>query len=239
MLESAITFAGWATGSKRAAERADAIQLAEVEWKEIWRKRPLSDAGELRSVYSRKTEVLALITEQARLTTAFEQAEEQVRASTQEQERIDDELALHPEPPDPTVLIAAIERAKSLGETENSLARLNSDIKRRMSDINRELGTLGLWSGSIEKLESLTTPMPSTIDEYARHWESADNARRELKQRLSHAQETTHKSFQAELERLTVKIGKVGEATLAEVRARRNELWQLIRASAFDQDSDA
>jgi uncharacterized protein YhaN len=76
--------------------------------------------------------------------------------------------------------------------------------------------------------------MPSSIDEYARHWESADNARRELKQRLSHAQETMHKS-QAELERLTVKIGKVSEGTLAEVRTRRNELWQLIRASAFDK----
>ena len=225
---------GTADRPKRAAERADAIQLAEVEWKEIWRKRPLTDAEELKTAYSRKTEVLALITEHARLTTALEQAEEQVRASTQEQERIDDELALHPEPPDPTVLIAAIERAKSLGETENSLARLNSDVKRLMTDINRELGTLGLWSGSIEKLESLKTPLPARIDEYARHWESADNARRELKHRLSHAQETIHKT-QAELERLTVKIGKVGEGTLAEVRARRNELWQLIRASAFDK----
>lgn len=223
---------GTADRPKRAAERSDAVQLAEVEWKEIWRKRPLSDAGELKSVYSRKTEVLALITEQARLTTALEQAEEQVRAGTQEQERIDDELALHPEPPDPTVLIAAIERARSLGETENSVARLNSDVKRLITDINRELGALGLWSGTIEKLESLRTPLPSTIDEYARHWESADDARRELKQRLSHVQETIHKS-QAELERLTVKIGKVGEGTLAEVRARRDELWQLIRASAF------
>jgi uncharacterized protein YhaN len=225
---------GTADRPKRAAERADAIQLAEVEWKEIWRKRPLSDAGELKSAYARKTEVLALVTEHARLTAALEQAEEQVRSGTQEQERINDELALHPEPPDPTVLIVAIERAKSLGDTENSLARLNSDVKRLMTDTNRELGALGLWSGSIEKLESLRTPLPSTIDQYTRHWESGNNTRRELKQRLSHAQETIHKT-QAELERLTVKIGKVGEGTLAEVRTRRNELWQLIRASAFDK----
>ena len=53
--------------------------------------------------------------------------------------------------------IAAIERAKSLGETENSLARLNSDVKRLMTEINREIGTLGLWTGSIEKLELLKT----------------------------------------------------------------------------------
>ena len=133
---------------KRMAERDDAIQLAEVGWKEIWRKRPISDAEELKSAYSRKTEVLALSTEHARLTTALEQTEEQLRTGTQEQERIDDELALHPEPPDPTVLIATIEQAKSLGDTGNAIARLNSDIKLLTTEANRELSALGLWSGS-------------------------------------------------------------------------------------------
>jgi len=69
---------------KRTAERDDAIERAEVEWKEVWRKRPISDAEELRSAYSRKTEVLALITEHARLTTALEQAEEQLRPSSRQ-----------------------------------------------------------------------------------------------------------------------------------------------------------
>lgn len=32
-----------------------------------------------------------------------------------------------------------------------------------------------------------------------------------------------------------MKVGKVGEGDLAEVRARRDELWQLIRASTFDK----
>jgi len=219
---------------KRVTERDDAIQLAEVEWKEIWRKRSISDAEELKSAYSRKTDVLALITEHARLTTALDQADEQLRTGTQEQERIDDELALHPEPPDPTVLIAAIEQAKSLGDTENAIARLNSDIKRLTTETSRQLSTLGLWSGGLEKLEALRAPLAATIDQYARDWESDDNARRELSGRLSHTRDTIRKA-QAELERLVLKVGKVGEGDLAEVRARRNELWKLIRASAFDK----
>jgi hypothetical protein len=45
----------------------------------------------------------------------------------------------------------------------------------------------------------------------------------------------TIRKTQAELERLTVKVVKVGIGDLAGVRARRYELWKLIRASAFDK----
>jgi len=219
---------------KRAAEQNDAIQLAEVEWKEIWRERPIADADQLKTTYARKSEILALITEQARLSSALEQAEEQLRIGTQERERIEDELALHPEPPDPAVLIAAIEEAKSLGDTENAIARLNSDIHRLTSEANRELSTLGRWSGSLEQMEALKAPLFGTIDEFARDWESSDNAHRELSRQLAHTRDNIRKT-QTELERLTVTVGKVGEGDLAEVRARRNELWQLIRAAAFDK----
>jgi chromosome segregation ATPase len=176
-------------------------------------------SGAYKIAYSRKTEVLALSTEHARLTTALEQTEEQLRAGTQELGRIDNELALHPEPPDPTVLIATIERAKSLGDTDNAIARLNSDIKRLTNEANRELSTLGLWSGNLERLETLRVPLAATIDQYARDWESNDNVRRELGGRLSHTQDTILKT-QAELERVALKVGKVGEGDLAEVRAR-------------------
>lgn len=79
---------------KRVSERDEATQLAEAEWKEIWHRRAVSDAEELRSAYSRKAEILALITEHARLSTAFAQAEEQVRTGKEEQERLCGELAL-------------------------------------------------------------------------------------------------------------------------------------------------
>jgi len=68
---------------------------AEVEWKEIWRDRSIADADQLKTTYACKKEILALIAEQARPSGALEQAEEQLRIGAQEQERIDDELALH------------------------------------------------------------------------------------------------------------------------------------------------
>lgn len=221
---------------KRASERDEAIQRADVEWQGVWRTRPISDAEELRSAYSRKIDILALITEHARLTSVLEQAEEQLRSCKQQQERIEAELALHPYPPDPTVLDAAIEQAKSLGDTDSTIARLNSEIGRLAGETNRELSNLGLWSESVEKLEVIRVPLAATIDQYARDWENNDKTHRELSARLSNARDAIRK-MQAELERLTVKVGKVGEGDLVEVRARRDELWQLIRSSAFDKTS--
>ena len=44
---------------------------------------------------------------------------------------------------------------------------------------------VGPLVGELEKLEMLRTPLASTIDKYARDWESNDNASRDLSGRLS------------------------------------------------------
>jgi uncharacterized protein YhaN len=219
---------------KRESERDEAIQLAESDWKEVWHRRPVSDAEELRSVYLRKAEILALITEHARLSTVFAQTEEQVRSGMEEQERLCTELAQNPAPRDPVALIAAIEQAKSLGDTDQLIARLKSDIDRLTCSANRDLKALRLWSGNIHELESLEIPLVTSIDQYAREWEIIVTARRELTSRLLEVRKAIRED-QNELDRFIGTIGKAGESELAEVRAHRDQLWQLIRASAFDR----
>lgn len=218
---------------KRVSERDEAIRLAESEWKEIWHRRPVSEAEELRSAYSRKPEILALITEHARLSTTFAQAEEQIRIGKEEQERLCGELGLYPDPPDPAALIATIEQAKSLGDTDHAIAKLKSDIERVNTGAARDLKALRPWSGSTQELESLRTPLLTTIDKYGREWEVVAAARRDLTSRLSEIAPTIQ-GEQVELERLGVEVGEAGEHELVEVRTRRDQLWQLIRASALD-----
>ena len=220
---------------KRVSERDEAIRLAESEWKEIWHRRPVSDAEELRSAYSRKPEILALITEHARLSTTFAQAEEQIRIGKEEQERLCGELALYPDPPDPAALIATIEQAKSLGDTDHAIAKLKSDIERVNTGAARDLKALRPWSGSIQELESLRTPLLTTIDKYGREWEVVAAARRDLTSRLSEIAATIQ-GEQVELDRLGAEVGEAGENELVEVRTRRDQLWQLIRASALRWD---
>jgi uncharacterized protein YhaN len=181
----------------------------------------------------RKAEILSLITEHARLSTAFAEAGEQVRAGKEEQERLRGELALYPDLPDPAILIATIDQAKSLGDTEQAIVRLKSEIERLTNSASRDMKVLRRWSGSTQELESLRTPLLTTIDKYGVEWEAVATARRQLTSRLSEMAEA-NRGRQVELDRLADEVGQSGENELAEVRTRRDQLWQLIRASVFD-----
>jgi uncharacterized protein YhaN len=219
---------------KRTGEQHEAIQRAEADWKGIWLHRPISDAETLRTVYSRKAEVLAMITQHARLSTAAAAAEEQLRSGTEERERLQEDLAGHPVRPDPANLIATIEQAKSLGDTGHAMAKLKSDVERLTADATRDQRALHCWSGTLQELETLKTPLLTTIDQYARDWDAAASSRRDLKARLSSVAEMIS-AKQRDLHRLAAQVGKAGENELTEIRARRDQLWQLIRASAFEK----
>jgi uncharacterized protein YhaN len=219
---------------KRISEQNEAIQPAEADWNRIWPDRPITDAEALRTVYSRKAEIFALITEHARLSTASAAAEEQLSSGTEERDRLLEEVARHPVRPDPANLIATIEQAKSLGDTGHAMAKLKSDVERLTADATRDLRVLRCWSGTLHELETLQTPLLTTIDQYARDWETVADSRRELKARLSNVAEMIG-AKQRDLHRLAAQVGKTGENELTDIRSRRDQLWQLIRASAFDK----
>jgi len=218
---------------KRCDDRDKLMQRADMEWRTIWPQRPVSDAEQLRSAYARKTEILALITENARLVVALEKSEESLRSDRDEHDRLSRELAASAEPRDPATLLASIEESKRLGDTAEATSRQQSECKRMDAEIARELKTLSLWSGTHEDLESLSIPMLSTVEQYARDWEELADRRRDLSARESSVVVSIREK-QAELDRLGLQVSTAGEKELAEARDRRNHLWELIRAFAFE-----
>lgn len=219
---------------KRCDDRDKLIQRADMEWRTIWPQRPVSDAEQLRSAYARKTEIHALITENARLVVALEQAEKSLRSDRDEHDRLSRELAARAEPRDPATLLASIEESKRLGDTTEATSRQQSECKRMDVEIARELKTLSLWSGTPEQLESLSIPMFSTVEQYARDWEELADRRRDLSARECSVAVSIREK-QAELGRLGLQVSTAGEKELAEARDRRNQLWELIRAFAFEK----
>ena len=219
---------------KRCDDRNKVIQRAEMEWRTIWHQRPVSDAEQLRSAYARKTEVHALITQHARLTVSLEQAEDSLRSDRNEYERLSRELAASDEPRDPATLLASIEQSKRLGDTGEAISRLQAECQRIAAEIARDLRSLPLWSGTDEELESLHVPMLSTVEQYARDWEELAGHCRDLSSRES-SLAISIREKQAEVERLGLQVSTAGEKELAEARARRNHLWDLIRAFAFEK----
>ena len=198
---------------KRMNERAEAIQRAGAEWGRIWLDRPITDAEKVRDWYSGKSEIFASITEHARLTTALAQAEELARTAREEQGRLQDELDRCPDPGDPVALIAALEQAKSLGDADEGIVRLKSDIDRMLTTVKRDLKKLRGWAGSAQDLETLKTPLPTTIDRYVFESDRQSASQRERKARLSVVIETIRKQ-QVEIDRLSANIGAAGENEL-------------------------
>ena len=219
---------------KRVNERAEAMQRAEAEWRGIWRDVPITDAEKIRIVYSRKSEIFALITEHARLGTALAQADELLRTAREDEDRLREELDRCPDLGDPATLIAAIDQTKSLGDSDEGIARLKSDIERIIASANRDLKKLRGWSGSTQDLETMGTPLLTTIERYVFEWEQQLAARRDLKVQLSEAMEGI-RIKQLEIDRLAANIGVAGESELNEIRTDRDRLWGLIYASAFEK----
>jgi len=145
-----------------------------------------------------------------------------------------EELVLHPDPPDPATLRATIEEAKSLGDIDHAIARLKSDVERLAVVTAGDLKGLRPWSGSSQELENLKTPLLTSIDQYAREWETIGSTQRNLTARLSEIEEEIREK-QTELDRQAAEVGDAGEHELAEIRSARDQLWRLIRASAFDK----
>lgn len=218
---------------KRGKEYEDAIRVAEDQWREVWNRLPISYAENLRAVYTNKAEIRALMTDHTRLTTALEEAEKALASAQMNHERLSNELSSRPEPADPGALVAAIDHAKKLGDTDDAVARIELEIKRIKSGLSRELKALPLWSRSVEELELLTLPMPSTVEQYSAKWQSLEREEQELSRDLSR-QNATMAEYETELRRLGANIGTVSETELSEERNRRDNVWGLIRQSKFD-----
>lgn len=218
---------------KRESEHREAIRLAENEWREVWNRLPIADAETLRDVYGNKMEIRALMTEHTRLATEHEGCEKALASAQANYERISNELTSLEQPANPSALLAAIDQAKKLGDTEQGLARIGSEITRIESTISRELKSLPLWQGPAEDLEVVKPPMLSTVEQYSQKWQSLDQDEQARSHVLS-SQNATIAKHQAELSRLYTSGRTIGETELVGERQKRDCIWNLIRQSKFE-----
>jgi hypothetical protein len=123
---------------------------------------------------------------------------------------------------------------KRCDDRNKAISRLQAECQRIAAEIARDLRSLPLWSGTDEELEFLHVPMLSTVEQYARDWEELAGHCRDLSSRES-SLAISIREKQAEVERLGLQVSTAGEKELAEARARRNHLWDLIRAFAFEK----
>jgi uncharacterized protein YhaN len=216
---------------KRLRQRDEELHKAETAWKEIWYQ-AISEADKLRTVYATKEDILSLIADHKGLIVALGNAEEELSTVVQKQLQLEEELAANPEVADPSVLRAAIEQAKLLGDTEHLGSKLRSEGEQYAGAASRKMQKLPLWSRSIDDLESLKTPLLATVEQYSRQWDTLVNKREKLQLQRESLQQTMHEK-ENELARLSAKASSAGENELKAAREKRDGAWALIRAFAF------
>ncbi len=218
---------------KRIGERDEAIRRAEAEWTTVWRNHPISDAERLKAPYSKKSEIFGLVKTYSSLTASLTEAEDNVRNAKNKWDQLQDELNHVTDPGDPSTLIAAIDEAKLLGDTDRTAARIRDAADRLLTAAKRELKTLHGWTGTLEEFEIAKVPLLKTIERYEAEWERIAATVRDSSSQLGGMTERIRTNEQ-ELSRLAAKVGAAGESELLQVRNIRDRLWNLIRASAFD-----
>jgi uncharacterized protein YhaN len=218
---------------KRMRARDQALEQAQNAWAEVW-SQPVGEAENLKNVYSSKEEILKLVADHNGLTAELASAEEELRNVTQEQQRLQEQLAQHLELADPAGLLAAVEQAKSLGDTDQLVARLRSDAEGLAKNAQRQMRKLAQWQGTLEELENFKTPLLATIEQYGREWESLAGRCKDLF--ILHANHIeVIRQKEGELANLSAQVSEAGESELSAARSRRDQIWDLIRGSVFDK----
>ncbi len=122
----------------------------------------------------------------------------------------------------------ALALAHKLGDVDADLRAREAELARLRSAWNTALTRLGLWSGTLDRIQAVVMPLPESVDRFEREWrEIEDEARRlaEEKDRL----EREAAALTRDLREIEHAAEVPSEQDLLACRARRDLGWSLLR----------
>ncbi len=124
-------------------------------------------------------------------------------------------------------LSGLVSRIQKEGNLESRLEILNKEITELSYSINIEIKKAGLWKGSLEETESLSVPLPETVDRYEDEFLNLSNSIKSM--------ETAIQESEKEIAEIKQKIESIQSAgyvpgidDLLGKREVRDKGWQLI-----------
>lgn len=229
------------------AERQQLLKEAEFLLKEVRPELDLANVEQLRSLLARRQSIGELGAKQAVLIAKVEQAESSRReidarltaAQTGREKRL--------EPGSTDALRRTIAAARKLGDTDAAIQTTQSELTSTQAGCAAGLSALTLWEGALEDLPGLAVPSRESINQFENLYDELNKRSQRLKEREAEAQEQLQTTL-LQLDEVR-RAGEVPtEAELVEVRARRDQIWQLLRrqwiigadvtadASQFDEE---
>jgi len=131
---------------------------------------------------------------------------------------------------DTTQLRQLVRSVRQRGDLESESAVAAEERQRVGEEAAVRLGRLGLWSGSLEKLEELAVPSEETIDRFDQQFRDLDARLAGLRERRREETDTVEE-LETKLRQLELAQPVPSEEDLHEARQLRQGGWRLVRAA--------
>ncbi|MFK7817924.1 MAG: AAA family ATPase, partial [Planctomycetaceae bacterium] len=131
-------------------------------------------------------------------------------------------------PPKVSELKAVLEEVGNVDELKNQREQLQRSLDDASRLIDQQFSTLGLWTGSLKKLKSLTAPLEETVQRFREDFAQQQNAAELLRHEADRLNDELGQVRQ-EIATLQTAGSVPTESELNQLRADRDELWQSVR----------
>ncbi|MBL7224871.1 MAG: AAA family ATPase [Desulfobacteraceae bacterium] len=182
----------------------------------------------LRPVLGRRKVIQRLAANHEALEQGMIQVRKQRREINQNLEKTDEALVQLPPVKDVMNLDRAIKLARKSGDIDTMIAEKKNSLEELKRSCLEELDRLGLWSGELARIGSLSIPLRETIIRFDRDFREYEDRKREILKDQKKRRDDLARAA-AEVREIEYSGEVPTEEDLAKVRETRERGWQLIR----------
>jgi len=240
-------FAAYKHAIEQRRELAAEIERLAANVTEAVRRAGVEAGGNgepLRAVARMETRINTLLRERTKLTSAIESSRMEIAKQERELARLT-ELAASPGagelqgPGDSaaasntmvTQLVAALERARNLGDIEGRLATKRAQLERKKKDLNAKATSDGLFAGTLEAFVALRVPVSASVERLEKRVEQAADTIARIGDRIGELEKEAA-SIKRQIAGCSGDFAPPDAAALSSARSARDEAWRTLRDAA-------
>lgn len=129
----------------------------------------------------------------------------------------------------------AVAGAQKHGDLDSELKKAGSDLQKDKTQSEINLNKLGLWTGTLEELESLPISSNDTVDRFDKSFNDLESQSNRIKDRLT-TEEERKIDIESKLREIRLSGTVPSEEDLNKTRRHREEGWMLIKRAWLDSE---
>ena len=196
----------------------------------------LSRARELVLPGARQVRIRMLAGERQVLNERLRTLEAHLVADRQRANKVREELLEYEAPQDTSAVQAALDDARQHGDLSARGAATERHVSRRRNAAEAALGSLGLWSGTLEEADHLPLPPQESVARFQKRWDAAAQTKETFSHDLARLEQDLRDcDEEQDALRREGEVPTVGE--LERLREHRDRGWALVRRT-WIEDAD-